>query len=196
LALLQAIPALAQDRCLDESCTIVALLPSGSPEGLRYGAEDQAGGQRAAETGKPLHYGTWGFDTSGMDRSVKPGDDWFNFVNGTWAKNTQIPPDRTSFGAFATLRDVSEARLHTMVERYKIDDADADKAKIATIYKSFMDEPAIERAGAAPLQPYLARIKKAASKDDIARLMGQSLGGFGASFFAPGVSDDAKRPDV
>src|SRR4029079_18155902 len=55
---------------------------------------------------------------------------------------------------------------------------------------------AIERAGATPLQPYLARIKKAASKDDIARLMGESLGGFGASFFAPGVSDDAKRPDV
>jgi putative endopeptidase len=83
-----------------------------------------------------------------------------------------------------------------MVERYKIDDPDADRAKVATIYKSFMDEAAVERAGAAPLEPYLDRIAKAAAKTDIARLMGESLGGFGASFFAPGVSDDAKRPDV
>ena len=195
LALLSATPALAQDRCLDDACTIVALLPAGRPEGLRYGAGDHPGGQTADAT-KPLHYGTWGFDTSGMDRSIKPGDDWYNFVNGTWSRNTQIPPDRTSWGGFGILLDDSDARLNTMVEHYKIDDADADRAKVATFYKAFMDEAAVERAGATPLKPYLDRIARAASKDDIGRLMGQSLGGFGASFFAPGVSDDAKRPDV
>ena len=186
-AVVAATPAVAQDRCLDESCTAIALF-----------APAQAGGGQAAvvDPTKPIHYGTWGFDTSGMDRSVKPGDDWFQFVNGAWAKNTQIPPDRTSWGGFAILRDVSDARLHTMIERYKIDDPDADRAKVATLYKSFMDEAAVERAGAAPLKPYLDRIRRAASKDDVARLMGASLGGFGASFFAPGVSDDAKRPDV
>ena len=183
-----ASPSVAQDRCLDESCTIIALLP--------VAPDPQAGGHTAVDSTKAIHYGTWGFDTAGMDRSIKPGDDWFNFVNGTWARNTQIPPDRTSYGGFAILRDVSEARLHTMVARYKIDDPDADRAKVATFYKAFMDDAAVERAGATPLKPYLARITKAASKDDVARLMGQSLGGFGASFFAPGVSDDAKRPDV
>jgi putative endopeptidase len=188
LILLQVPPAFAQDRCLDEACTIVALLP--------VSANTQAGGQTTVDPTKPIHYGTWGFDTAGMDKSVKPGDDWFNFVNGTWAKNTQIPPDRTSWGGFAMLRDVSDARLHTMVERYKIDDPDADRAKVATVYKAYMDEAAVERAGATPLNPYLDRITRASSKADIARLMGQSLGGFGASFFAPGVSDDAKRPDV
>ena len=186
-AVVAATPAVAQDRCLDESCTAIALF-----------APAQAGGGQAAvvDPTKPIHYGTWGFDTAGMDRSVKPGDDWFQFVNGAWAKNTQIPPDRTSWGGFAILRDVSDARLHTMIERYKIDDPDADRAKVATLYKSFMDEAAVERAGAAPLKPYLDRIRRAASKDDVARLLGASLGGFGASFFAPGVSDDAKRPDV
>jgi putative endopeptidase len=188
LILLQVPPAFAQDRCLDEACTIVALLP--------VSANTQAGGQTTVDPTKPIHYGTWGFDTAGMDKSVKPGDDWFNFVNGTWAKNTQIPPDRTSWGGFAMLRDVSDARLHTMVERYKIDDPDADRAKVATVYKAYMDEAAAERAGATPLKPYLDRITRASSKAGMARLMGQSLGGFGASFFAPGVSDDAKRPDV
>jgi putative endopeptidase len=179
-------PAAAQDRCVDDSCTTVALFAPGT----------EPTGDQAADPTKPLHYGTWGFDVAGMDKSVKPGDDWFEFVNGTWAKNTTIPPDRTSWGGFALLRDVSEARLHTMVERYKIDDPDADRAKVATVYKAYMDEAGVERAGAAPLEPYLARVTNAASKDDIARLMGASLGGFGASFFAPGVSDDAKRPDV
>jgi putative endopeptidase len=188
LILLQVPPAFAQDRCLDEACTIVALLP--------VSANTQAGGQTTVDPTKSIHYGTWGFDTAGMDKSVKPGDDWFNFVNGTWAKNTQIPPDRTSWGGFAMLRDVSDARLHTMVERYKIDDPDADRAKVATVYKAYMDEAAAERAGATPLKPYLDRITRASSKAGMARLMGQSLGGFGASFFAPGVSDDAKRPDV
>jgi putative endopeptidase len=186
LALCIAVPAAAQDRCLDESCTAFALF-----------APAQNGGSASVDPSKPLHYGTWGFDASGMDRSVKPGDDWFRFVNGTWAKNTQIPPDRTSWGPFVVLRDLSEARLRTMLDAYSSDDdGDADRAKIATLYRAFMDEAAVERAGAAPLAAQLEPIKRAASKEDIARLMGASLGGFGASFFAPAVSDDAKRPEV
>ena len=57
----------------------------------------------------------------------------------------QIPPDRTSWGGFA-LRDVSDARLHTMVDNDKIDDPDADRAKGAAFRESFMDEGAVERS--------------------------------------------------
>ena len=46
-------------------------------------------------------YGSWGVDLQGMDRSVKPGDDFFKYVNGKWAAATQIPPDKTGYGAFA-----------------------------------------------------------------------------------------------
>ena len=149
----------------------------------------------AADTA--VHYGSWGVDLAGMDNGVKPGDDWFNYVNGTWAKNTQIPADRSSYGAFAVLRDLSESRLRTLVEGYRTNDtAHADRAKIALLYLGFMDQAAIERAGAAPLISRLAPIKAAASKADMARLMGKSFGGFGASFFGTGVSDDAKHPDV
>jgi putative endopeptidase len=143
------------------------------------------------------HYGSWGFDMTGMDRSVKPGDDWFDFVNGTWVKNTQIPADRSSYGAFAVLRDLSDARLHKLVEGYAASDtAHPDRAKVATLYRGFMDTAAIERADAAPLTQRLAPVKAAKSRDDIARLMGESMGGFGASFFGPGVSDDAKQPTI
>ena len=63
-------------------------------------------------------YGSWGVDLDGMDRSVKPGDDFFRFVNGKWSATTQIPPDKTSFGAFVMLRDLSEARVHGILDRW------------------------------------------------------------------------------
>ncbi|GAA0662756.1 putative endopeptidase [Sphingomonas insulae] len=142
-------------------------------------------------------YGSWGFDTTGMDRSVKPGDDWFRFVNGAWADRTRIPPDRSSYGAFAVLRDVSEQRLRSLIGGYSAtDSAHPDRMKAAILYADFMDTATAEKLDAAPLTQRLAPLKAATSKDDIARFMGRSLGGFGASFFAPGVNDDAKRPDV
>ena len=61
-------------------------------------------------------YGTWGVDLDGMDRSVKPGDDFFRYVNGKWAASTQIPPDKTRFGAFDLLRDLSELRVRAIVD--------------------------------------------------------------------------------
>jgi putative endopeptidase len=50
-------------------------------------------------------YGTVGFDLAGMDRSVLPGDNFYQFANGTWAKNTPIPPDKANYGAFNFLDD-------------------------------------------------------------------------------------------
>ncbi|MCY7280985.1 MAG: peptidase M13 [Sphingomonas bacterium] len=132
-----------------------------------------------------------------MDRSVKPGDDWFRFVNGTWVKNTQIPADRSSYGAFAVLRDLSEQRLRQLVSGYSPSDtAHPDRMKAAMMYQGFMDEAAAEKSDAQPLVERLKAVKAAATKEDVARLMGRSIGGFGASFFGPGVSDDAKQPDI
>ena len=176
-----AAPAAAQSRdCLDEACTMETLL-----------ALQEGGGATVEAT----RYGSWGFDTAGMDRSVKPGDDYYAYVNGTWTRNTQIPADRSSYGAFAVLRDLSEARLRKLVESYRLG-APGDEGKAAALYRGFMDEAAAERADAVPLLARLVPVYQAKSRDDVARLMGRALGGFGSSFFGPGVSDDAKRPDV
>ncbi len=188
IAIAAATPATAQDRhaCIDEACTLESILP-----------QDAASGTPAADAAAATRYGRWGFDLAGMDKSVKPGNDWFDYVNGSWVKKTQIPADRSSYGAFAVLRDLSEARMRTLVEGYKPGDAaNPDRAKVATLYQGFMDEAAIERADAAPLLQRLAPVKAATTKDDVAVLMGKSMGGFGASFFGPGVNDDAKQPDV
>jgi putative endopeptidase len=143
-------------------------------------------------------YGKWGVDLEGMDRSVKPGDDFFRYVNGKWAASTQIPPDKTTYGAFVILRDLSEARTRALLDRWAADKklkADSDEAKVAAIYRTFLDEGAAEKLDAKPIQARLDAIRKAQSRDEVAALMGHSLGGFGITIFGANVADDAKNPD-
>jgi putative endopeptidase len=143
-------------------------------------------------------YGTWGVDLEGMDRSVKPGDDFFKYASGKWAATAVIPADKTRHGAFDMLRDLSEVRVRAIVEKWAADKKlkpGSDEAKVAAIYRTFMDEAAIEKLDAKPLQPYLAAVKKAEKHEDVARLMARSPRTFGRSFFGAGVSDDAKNPE-
>jgi putative endopeptidase len=143
-------------------------------------------------------FGKWGVDLEGMDRSVKPGDDFFRYVNGKWAAKTQIPPDKTSFGAFVILRDLSEARVRALLEKWAADKTlkpGSDEAKVAAIYRTFLDEKTAEKLDAKPIQARLDAIRKATSREEIAALMAIAQGGYGRSLFGAGVSDDAKNPD-
>ncbi len=189
LAMTLAAPLAAHetDRCLDEGCFTRTL----------FQADDGAQGGGAGDVVAANRLGEWGIDTAGMNPEVRPGVDFFEYVSGNWARTTQIPADRSSYGGFAVLRDLSEARLRKLVEGYAVGDpaTDGDAAKIAALYRGFMDEAAIEARGAEPLQPRLENIRQASDKDDIAALMGQQSGGFGSSFFAASVADDARNPD-
>jgi putative endopeptidase len=161
------------------------------------GFSQQSGAPVAVAGAGATRYGAWGFDLTGMDKSVKPGDDWYRFVNGAWTDRTTIPADRSTFGAFAVLRDLSEVRTRNLLSGYSASDtAHPDRMKAAILYNGFMDEALAEKLDAQPLADRLAPVKAAASKDDLARLMGASVGGFGGSFFGVGVNDDAKQPDV
>ena len=61
-------------------------------------------------------FGSWGIDLQGMDKSVKPGDDFYKFVNGRWDATTEIPADRSSWGGFAVLRDLSDTRTRQIIQ--------------------------------------------------------------------------------
>jgi len=144
-------------------------------------------------------FGTWGIDTSGMDTSVKPGDDFNRYVNGKWIDSTQIPADRTSYGAFPMLTELSEARVHAILDGWAADKTlkpGSDEAKVAIIYRTFLDEATAEKLDAKPLAPYLDAIRKAKTREDIAAFMGKSARGFGIALFGAGVTDDQKHPDT
>ena len=153
--------------------------------------------QDPADT-KAKRYGTWGVDLANMDPSVKPGDDFFRYVNGKWLASTQIPPDRSGYGTGAILSELSEKRVRGIVDRWAADKkmkAGSDEAKVAAIYRTFLDEPTVEKLDAKPIQKHLAAVKKAKTHADVAKLMGRSVGTFGDSFIGTSVGDDAKNPD-
>jgi putative endopeptidase len=111
-------------------------------------------------------YGTFGFDTAGMDKSVAPGDDFFTYANGTWEKNSQIPPDKARYGMFNVLDDLSKERTRGIIEQQAKD----PNSKIGNAYLSFMDQSAVEAKGLAPFEPWLSEVRSVKAKKDLPRL--------------------------
>jgi putative endopeptidase len=120
---------------------------------------------------------THGVAVGNMDRSVKPGDDFYHYANGNWIKRTEIPPDRRRIGVFATLTDLSNKRTLALIEEAVKANAPAGSnvRKIADLYNSYMDEATIESKGLAPLHPHLEAIAAIHDKRDLARALGASL---------------------
>lgn len=139
--------------------------------------------------------GTWGFDMAGRDTATAPGKSFFKYANGGYVEHLQIPADRSRFGAFDVLQELSQNRMRAVLDQAAADpQATGDRAKVGMLYRSFMDEPKLEALGAKPLQADLAHVRAAKDKRELARLMGQGQLGFGGSFFGPAISDDAKEP--
>ena len=129
----------------------------------------------AVVPGKPA-LGTFGFDTAGMDRSVVPGDNFFDYANGNWARTTEIPPDRSTYSAFAVLGERALARTRAIIEdAAAAREADGEQRKIGDYYNAYMDEAAIEARGLAPIQPQLDAIAGVADKQALAAALGRTL---------------------
>ena len=174
--------------CIDESCTVFELFQTPA---------DGAAVQGYQGTVAP-RYGTWGFDLSGRDTSVRPGDSFMRFANGAALDRMQIPSDRTSYGSFALLRELSDNRVKVMIDALVARTdlvAGSDEQKIADAYRSYMDEARLEALDARPLQPYLAAIRAANTHDAMAVYMGQTQGRVGSSLFGTGISTDQKAPN-
>ncbi|MBV8687319.1 MAG: M13 family peptidase [Alphaproteobacteria bacterium] len=124
--------------------------------------------------------GDWGVDLAGMDTSVNPGDSFFDYVNGRWAKSTEIPADKSVWGGFSVLDELSTQRTREIIEEAARagGPAGSNQRKVGDFYASFMDEAGIEAKGNAPLKPWLARISALSSKSDLARTFGE-LGQYG-----------------
>ncbi|MBV8741583.1 MAG: M13 family metallopeptidase [Sinobacteraceae bacterium] len=116
-----------------------------------------------------------GIDVAGMDRTVAPGDDFFQYANGTWLKRTTIPPDRTSINAFVSLQEIVQQRTRDLIERATHGSDKGETRKVVEYYASFMDEARIEQLGVQPLQPALASIGKINSREELARYLGSTL---------------------
>jgi len=141
-------------------------------------------------------YGPWGFDLSGIDAKVRPGDDFFEYANGAWVARTRIAADKTRVGMFEALTDKTQDQMLAIIEEAAASGAapDTPAGKIGALYRAYMDQARIESLDAAPIAGELDAIRSAASAADLAVLMGRARGGFGPSLFAVAVSPDEKDP--
>jgi putative endopeptidase len=130
-----------------------------------------------------------GLDRRNFDESVAACTDFYRYANGNWLKNNPVPAAYSSWGVFNELNERNLAVLKTILEEAAAQPAEpgSNAQKIGDFYAAAMDEAAIEKAGATPLAPYLARVDAAKSIEDIVTILrdwhkqGLSVGfGFGA----------------
>lgn len=120
---------------------------------------------------------THGIDLAGMETSVKPGDNFYLYANGDWVSRTTIPADRTSINQFSKLADRSDKQVQAIIDDAVKANAAAgtDTRRIADLYRSYMDEAAIERAGLTPLKPELDRIAAIRDKKQLSAALGATV---------------------
>ena len=156
--------------------------------------EEKSVSTQPADLAHKAAIGAFGLDLSAGNSAVKPGDDFFAYASGNWYDHFEIPPDRTSFGAFNQLDELSKQRVRELIEQAAASRPASGTAaqKIGDYYAAYMDQAAIETNGLAPAEGDLKRIAAAATKADVAKLFG--MPGF-SSLFDLDLPPDLKNPD-
>ena len=159
-------------------------------------AQDAPAAATPAATSTPtMDFGTWGVDPEALSDTIRPGDDFFGYVNQNWLDANPLPSEFSRFGAFTLLAEKSTTDVKQLVDELIAKDGTlpASEQRIVDAYQAFADTAAIEAAGLAPAQPYLASINGAADLDALVRIwsvpgMPSPVGAF--------VTVDQKAPDT
>ena len=139
----------------------------------------------------------WGFDAAGMDRSIAPGDDFLGYGGGTYLRQLEIPADRSNYGMFTRLRDLSQERTREIIQAAASSHAGKGSAgqKVGDYYASYLDEAAIEAKGLNPIKGDLDAVAALGSKSAFAAALGDALRSYGPSPFLYYINQDEKAPD-
>jgi putative endopeptidase len=118
-----------------------------------------------------------GVDLAGIDHAVAPGDSFDRYANGAWRAQAAIPPDRTRIGSFLSVQELVDTRTREIVAGAARASAapGTDQRRIADYYAAYLDQPAIDARGLAPLQPILARIEAVNDRRALSTELGASL---------------------
>ena len=157
--------------------------------------------------GKPA-WGSYGIETSSADRSIKPGDDFWSYVNGTWARTVQIPADQGAAGQVQRLNDLAAGQVRTIIEemRGRRASLSADQLRVVDYYGALTDDAAIEARGVEPLMADLRQVRAAPDRRALAARMGEAarawqgtppvgrMPRYFPSPFGIGIGQDPKEP--
>ena len=139
-----------------------------------------------------------GFNTNRMNTSVEACTDFFEYANGTWLKETAIPPAYSSWGSFNMLAENNRDTLKSLLETASKNKAGkgSDQQLIGDFYVSCMDEAAIEKAGAKPLDPYFKQIGKIKTKEDVIKYVAAAHNMGVSALFSFGAGPDLKNSSM
>jgi putative endopeptidase len=131
-----------------------------------------AGDKVAIEPGTEI-----GISKDWMDPTIAPGDQFFDYADGGWVKKTEIPADRTSVGSFFQAFQEVEKQNREIVDSILKSNpkAGSNEARIATFYKAYLDQDAIDRAGLTPLKPDLDRFEAIADIGQLSEVLGSQI---------------------
>jgi len=138
-----------------------------------------------------------GIALENMDAGVRPGDDFFSYVNGKWIAETEIPADKASYGGFGILRDEAQEDVKAIIEASATGDfaKGTDEQKVGDLYKSYMDMATRDAKGLTPIQAEFERIDALESRDQLSTYFaGANKRGYSVPF-AIGQVADFKDPE-
>ena len=140
---------------------------------------------------------TSGIDAAGLDKAVRPQDDFYKHVNGGWLTKTEIPAEKPAYGAFDELFDGAEQDLRDLIEAAAKEpnrQAGSVSQQVGDLFASFMDEARAESLGMTPIKGHLDQIAAIKNAADMARVSGElaaiGIGGPANEY----IEGDAKDP--
>ncbi len=142
-------------------------------------------------------FAPWGFDLSGRNVAVTPGDDFFGYADGAAVQRIAIPADRTAWGSFNILAELSRSRVQDILQSlsaHPVANPQTTEQRLGAFYAAFMDDRTVEASGGKPLQPDLAAIRAVTDRTRFAALLGAAQDGYQTSLFALSVAPDARDP--
>lgn len=147
-------------------------------------------------TASPRQFGGWGIDLSARAPNVRPGDSFFDHVNGSWYANAAIAPDMPQAGVAVDLYNMTQAQLRSVIEDSAQMGGAPTATKIGGLYASFMNEERLAALDATPLRRDLEKLAQIRSKAAMAENMGAATFGFENSIFGFAVIPDLKGPKI
>ncbi|MDO6533791.1 M13-type metalloendopeptidase [Alteromonas stellipolaris] len=138
-----------------------------------------------------------GVNKENMDLTVDPGNDFFQYVNGTWVDNLEIPADKSSYGAFTILRDESQDHVMKIIKSSAEGDfADGtDEQKVGDFYRAYMDTDKLNELGISPINADIEKIQAITNYDELAAYFAYAIRYGYASPFNVGQNADFKSPE-
>ncbi|HAM37066.1 MAG TPA: peptidase M13 [Elusimicrobia bacterium] len=139
-----------------------------------------------------------GVDISAMDKTVRPQDDFFRYVNGTWLKNFKMPADKSRFGVFDQLIEAADIAVRGIIEEVSAEEhaPGTDQQRIADFYKSFLNTDAVEAIGLQSVDADLRKIERIKAKEELTGLFAQALSDGIDTPVGLYVDQDAKNPSA